>query len=130
MSAEQALVVVLLLAAFGAGWLARGAGSGGGPRSNSDSDGADPADEAADAFDEVLAAWLDRRNATAALRRFDAAAGAVRLAGDRPGLVARLEEADRAFDALRRGQPLDVATSRALEPVEDELHAARARSAA
>ncbi|MDQ3740485.1 MAG: hypothetical protein M3389_06020 [Actinomycetota bacterium] len=182
MTAEQLVVLALLVAAFVAGWVARGgrddepeeAGSAGskgsasggptaavsdGPKgvASGASKGAapgggrpDPAGDAeraislaSAALDTAVDRWLDERDEITPAGR--AAVGEVERAVQRLDVAAaRLDEVDEtlgdaAYDALdalrtgarllasfRDGHALDVAASRELERVEDEVARARA----
>ena len=171
MSAEQVVVLALLVAAFAAGWIARGGGRAEEDEASGDAAaepaGAAPAtarapllrrtsappDVASDAaravalasaaYETAVDRWLDERDAITPAGR--AAVGELERAVQRlDTAAARLDEADEtlgdaaydALDALRRavrhleafrdGRPLDAATSRALDGIEDELGRARA----
>lgn len=130
MSAEQAVVLVLLIAAFAAGWIARGASASGAPDvedAQSEDAPADPMPAVAAALEDTVDAWLDRRDPRVPLARLDAALAGLRALDDRAigdrgrAVLAAAHDTAPLFDRLRAGQTLDAATSRALEPLEDAV---------
>ena len=158
MTAEQIVVLALLVAAFVAGWLARGGRSEDGAAAadpgpvppSSPAGRPDPVRDAARAlafataaYESAVERWLDERDAITpagraavgelerAVQRLDVAA--TRLddaddprADDALDALDALREAAQRLDAFRQGRPLDAATSRALDAVEDDVARARA----
>jgi hypothetical protein len=145
--AEQVIVVVLIVAGFGAGWIARGAGA----RRDEPAAEEEPAtassaaspqeaalvDAALAAYDNAVERWLDEGTAIGddgrrALDELDDAldrlAAAVRSGAPASPAVrahAALERAAWHLTAFERGSALDAPTSRALAALEDEVAAAR-----
>ncbi len=128
--------MVLLVAAFAAGWIARGRPRGG----DAAEQAADPraaVDEAARRLEAAVDAWLDGSSGgPAALDALDdALAGLVAAersapAADRPALAdARraLARARALAEGCAEGRPLDVATSRRLTACEDAVGEAARR---
>ena len=112
------MVLVLLAAAFAAGWVARG----GDPRGGSS--GAAPGDDDAAirtaklAYLAAVDAWLDGLSPEDTLTVFDAARAAVTAPAE---LVGTLEDGAEVLERFRAGYAMTAADSARLEEVERRL---------
>ena len=112
------MVLVLLGAAFAAGWVARGDDPRGeAPAAEPDDDDA-RLHTARTAYLAAVDAWLDGLSPESTLTVFDAARAAVTAP---PEAMAALDDAGEVLGRFRAGHPMTAADSARLEEVEERL---------